>query len=213
MKYTRALGETKKKTKDTEILKRAVTVLRAIANNADVFTSPMPSLATLQSAKDAYESKLAISSKTRRLQDISLKNEAKAILADTLQKLAFYVNTIADGHLPTLYASGFRITSPRTKGLRPETPAWVQIRDWQLSGSVCIDFEKVAGNRITYEYCFGLTDDLEGIPKWDGIIHTTRTRRNVIDGLVPRTVVHVRVRAINANGMSEWTPAIKQIVR
>ncbi|WP_146113669.1 fibronectin type III domain-containing protein [Sphingobacterium gobiense] len=213
MKYTRALGETPKGTGDTEILRRAGAVLEAMIVNEEIFPDPLPSLEALQAAKDAYESRLAISSKTRGLQDISLKNEAKAALADTLQKLAFYVNTVADGHLPTLYASGFRITSPAIKGQVPYSPSWIKGGDGHLSGSVSVDFQKVNGNNVAYEYAYAVTDDLDGIPEWGDIIHTRTTRKNIIDGLIPRTVLHIRVRAVNANGVSEWTPPIKHIVR
>lgn len=213
MKYTRALGETAKGTGDAEILRRTVAVLEAMTNNGDIFTDPIPSLDALQTAKDDYESTLAISSKTRGLQDISLKNEAKAVLADNLQKLAFYVNTVADGHLPTLYASGFRITSPQMKGLHPSTPDWVKAHDGHLNGSVRIDFGKVDGNNISYEYSFAVTDDLNGTPEWTNSVYTRATKRNRVDGIAPRAVLHVRVRALNANGVSEWTPPIKHIVR
>lgn len=213
MKYTRALGETVKSTGDAEILRRTVAVLEAMITNEEIFPDPLPSLEILQTAKEDYESKLAISSKTRGLQDISLKNEAKAVLADTLQKLAFYVNTIADGHRPTLYASGFRITSPALKGQLPYAPSWIKSGDGHLSGSVRVDFQKVAGSGIAYEYCYAVTDDLDGIPEWGDIIHTRTTRKNIIGGLIPRTVVHIRVRAVNPNGVSEWASPIKHIVR
>lgn len=212
MKYTRAIGETIK-TGDAEILRRTVAILEAMTTNEEIFSDPLPSLEVLQTAKDDYQSKLAVSSKTRGLQDNSMKNEAKATLVDTLQKLAFYVNTVADGHLPTLYASGFRITSPAVKGLLPSVPSGLRSSDGHLSGMVRIDFDRVAGSGIRYEYSFAVTDDLEGTPVWGENIHTSTTRKNMIGGLVPRTVLHIRVRAVNANGVSEWAPSIKHIVR
>ncbi|HLT87095.1 MAG TPA: fibronectin type III domain-containing protein [Sphingobacterium sp.] len=212
MKYTRALGETIR-TGDAEILRRTVAILEAMTTNEETFPDPLPSLEVLQTAKDDYQSKLAVSSKTRGLQDNSMKNEAKAALVDILQKLAFYVNTVADGHLPTLYASGFRITSPAVKGLPPAMPSGLRSADGHLSGTVRVDFDRVIGSGVRYEYSFAVTDDLEGAPVWGEAIHTSTTRKNLIGGLVPRTVLHVRVRAVNPNGVSEWTSAIKHIVR
>ena len=213
MKFIKALNETFSGTRDPEMLRRAVAILEAMGNNTDIFTNPIPALDVLQVAKDNYEAKLAISSKSRGLGDISLKNEAKQVLADVIQQLAFYVNTIAKGHLPTLYASGFRITTSSTKGQAPTTPNWLRSRDGHNSGDVLLDFERVGISGVAYEYAYGVTDDLDEKPEWGQPIYTTTSRKNEILGLIPLTVLHIRVRSLSPNGYSDWTPPIKHIVR
>lgn len=212
MRYIRAISGFKGM-KDAELLKRALAILEAIGNNIALFAEPAPPIADVQAATDDYRNKLVASSQTKGLPDISLKNEAKEKLADILQQLAFYVNTTANGHLPTLYASGFEVTSPRITGLYPGTPERLRTTDGQVRGTARFDFDRVAGAGMVYDYCYGVTSTEDETPEWSEPKYTRSSRNNVIADLPRQQVVHIRVRAVNTTGIGDWCDAVSHIIR
>lgn len=212
MKYTRALGGFRDM-RDAELLRRALAILEAMGSNTDIFANPTPPLSEVQDATDDYRAKLVIASQTKGLYDISLKNETRQALENILQRLAFYVNTLADAHLPTLYASGFLITPPRITGLHPSVPERLRAVDGPVSGSMRLDFDKVAGSGISYEYILAHEPEDEAPLQWADPVYTSSSRNNLIHSLQRKTEVSIRVRAVNANGVSDWSDTIRHIVR
>src|SRR5690606_782048 len=97
-----------KNIKDNDLLNLGGTVLLAMESNAN-FTTPDPDLAVVQAAYDDYKLKLETASRQGSPLDKSVKRDSKTALVGLLKRLAFYVNTVADGDLSIVLSSGFPV--------------------------------------------------------------------------------------------------------
>lgn len=210
MNYLRAIGDYRS-FKDALLLTTAITTIEALTGNAN-FVTPSPDLATLTAAKDDYQTKLAKANQKGSPLDISLKNEAKEVLADLLQKLAFYVNSVANGNLPLLLSAGLPLTQPRLAGMLPSVPERLRLSDGRLSGELRWDVDSL-GRQVFYEYCYASEKDAAGEWLWSDRQTTTSSRKNLISGLTAGLIYAVRVRGVNTQGPGDWCTPETLIVR
>src|SRR5690606_33182593 len=120
------------------------TVLLALQGNAN-FATPEPDLAEVQTAYDDYKAKLEAASKQGSPLDKSLKRDSKAVLAALMKRLAFYVNTTADGDLSIILSSGLPVTGLSNKLLPPGIPERLRLLDYLQSGQFNLVFDPVEG--------------------------------------------------------------------
>jgi len=195
--------------KDNELMVAANTIIGAMTNNTH-FPTPVPTLQDIQDLLDDFTNKLAIARKRGSPEDTAIKGEAKVPLADALQKLGYYVNSIANGHLSILLSSGFPISSMATTPLVPLQVENVRIRDGRQSGQVRLDFAKQKGIRV-YEYHYRKAD----IPDepWSDRLTTTSSRGNIVAPLEAGFFYEFQVRAINTQGPGDWSNPAKLLVR
>ncbi|MFC6103518.1 fibronectin type III domain-containing protein [Olivibacter domesticus] len=176
------------------------------------FPDPTPALEDVQAAIEDYQEKLAKASQKGSPLDISLKNERKLILANVLKKLAFYVNSIAEGNMPMLLSSGFSLFAQPISGLVPSIPTRLRMSDGPLSGQIRFDFDKVGSNAI-YEYCYAFQKDANGELLWSDRMSTTSSVKNMLQAVQPSITYYLRVRAINSNGVGDWCDPVSLIAR
>lgn len=178
---------------------------------SDVFTNPTPTLKQLEEAYVAYyQAVIPAASRSRETQ--ALKRERKRTLADLFQQLVYYVNTVADGRLSLLHSSGFPVLTGKRTGVVPDTPTGIILEDGRRSGEVAFRFTPV-GRDMQYEYCFALEDLSNKELLWGESMFTTRSFRAYQDGFTAGTYIYFRVRARNKNGVSDWSTAIRFLVR
>ena len=194
---------------DAELLVAAGRIIQAMKNSS-VFTDPNPPLAEIEAAFADYQQKVYAASNGGIIYNTA-KRESKQRLADLLQKLALYVNIVGDGHLSTLYSSGFPVVERRKKGQPPNTPGQPFLRDGRKSGEIAFGFKPV-GRDMFYDYCFATETDKRGRPQWGEIRTTTRSWTDYADGFEPGTLVYFRVRARNKHGESHWTQPVRRRV-
>lgn len=203
--------------KDSEILVEADVVLTSMSGNSK-FPDPVPSLAEVEDAYNEYVACLARANWTRGRLDRELKRESKAKLANLLGELAAYVNYVAKGELSVLYTSGFPVFTGRKKGTTPEVPTGGRLSDGRVSDEVRFDFNSL-GRDMTYEYTYAIwTSNVEINPEspelqWEKSLFTTRSRNNLIKGVPSRSTVFAKVRAINRNGVGDWSAVVSLRVR
>ena len=128
--------------RDQELLTFGYTVHAAMDGNA-YFATPEPDLTTLLAAVDDFREKMELANRKGSPLDFSLKNDSREVLIDVLKRLAFYVNTMADGALSVILSSGFRPVALPTRSVPPETPRWVTLTDYRQKGQARLDFEAV----------------------------------------------------------------------
>ena len=195
--------------KDGELMIAASTIVAAMTDNVN-FPNPSPDLSTITDLRDDYADRLAASSKRGAPEDFALKDESKAVLAEALQQLGHYINSVAKGQLSILLSSGFPTNGPDTPPQAPVMVGNVRLSDGRQSGQARLDFGKVRGVRI-YEYQYRKAD----IPDepWSERLPTTSSRDNIIAPLIPATYYEVRVRAVNTHGIGDWSQSARILVR
>lgn len=195
--------------KDDELMVTAVTILAAMQGNEN-FENPVPELDDVQADLDDYTDKLAQCRKRGSPEDTAIKDESKAHLAQTLQRLGYYVNSRARGHLPTVLSSGFPINAPRVPHLVPMAVEGVKLTDGRQSGQVLLNFKKQQQARM-YEYSYRKVSDPE--EDWSDRFTTTSSQGNVIAPLELAQRYEVRVRAMNSKGVGDWSQIVSIIAR
>ncbi len=190
--------------KDNDLLSLGGTVHDAMDGNAN-FPTPEPTLEDVQDALDDYRAKLQAAQRKGSPLDMSLKNDSREVLVGLLKRLAFYVNTVADGSLSLILSSGFPVVALPTPAQPPAMPLRIRLRDHLQSGQIRLDFDPAPGAWL-YEYQYSDQVDGMGGIEWPlGVQTTSRGNTNILAPVTPGTKYFVRVRARNAQGESDWT--------
>lgn|SRR5690606_1220021 len=195
--------------KDDELLVAGNTIIGAMTDNGH-FSSPSPSLADVQALLDDFSNKLAVARKRGSPEDTALKGDSRLLLEEALQRLGYYVNSVAKGHLATVLSSGFPVNASATATLVPLRIESVKLTDGRQSGQVRLDFANQS-KVLLYEYCYRLQQQPE--EEWSERITTTSSRGNIIAPLPPGERVEVKVRAVNSKGIGDWSETSSLLVR
>jgi hypothetical protein len=189
----------------------ASTIYNAMESNPH-FDTPAPELADVKTVIDAYDEKLAMARRKGSPYDTAVKNEVRLELEKILAELAFYVNKEAEGNLPILLSSGFQISGdPRTQHI-PIRVEGVKLSDGRQSGQLVLRFE-IQENIRLYEYCYAFERDEEREHIWSEIFKTSSSNGNLIATAIPGMYYYVRVRAINTQGVGEWSEPVSMMAR
>lgn len=197
------------KTKDDELLVMATTVINAMRGNSN-FPTPIPDLDDIQDVVDDFVAKLAIARKRGSPEDTAIKDEVKLELKQILQKLGYYVNSVADGKLSTLLSSGFPTNATATAGMVPLMVEHVRVSDGRQSGQMRLDFESQK-RVLIYEYCYRKVTTPE--EEWSDRLTTSSSQMNIIAPLEVGVFYEVKVRAVNTKGVGDWSNVVRLLVR
>lgn len=194
---------------DDQLLLAATTIIAAMTGNAN-FPTPTPALEDIQDLLDDFSTKLAAARKRGSPEDTAIKDESIPALVSALQKLGYYVNSVAEGQLSVLLSSGFPTNAPTTASLVPFTVQNVRLSDTNQSGQARLNFAKQRNVRV-YEYCYRKVSTPE--EPWSDRIAITSSRNNIIAPLEPGHYYEVRVRAVNSKGAGDWSNTARLLVR
>jgi hypothetical protein len=196
-------------------------IVAAMSNHPQIplpWPAPVPSLAQLQQEDVIYlEAYLAV--ERRDLSQIRQRDEAREQLAHSLQRLAAYVELVADGDMKVLQTCGFEL---RREPGRPgsvngsQGPAFVnppqdfRVGQGPRAGSLLLDATRQRG-AIAYEIHTTRGDPSveEG---WKQALIVPSVRHVVVDRLEPGPT-WARLRAVRPGGVGgPWTSPISVIV-
>lgn len=195
--------------KDDELMVTANTIVGAMTDNTH-FPAPVPALEEIQAVLDDFTVKLASARKRGSPEDTAIKDEAKTVLANELQRLAYHVNAVAEGRLSVLLSSGFPTNSAATTAMVPLPVQNVRASDGRQSGQIRLDFASQRGIRV-YEYRYRRVSVPE--EPWSDRLTTTSTRGNVIAPLEFGVMYEFQVRAVNTQGPGDWSQTAAIMVR
>lgn len=200
------------KLSDEEFLALTQTVERAMTDNPN-FDTPNPTLVIFNSLISNFSDRLAASNKRGSPEDTQSKNESRKELEKTTVRLAFYVNTIADGNFRKLLSSGFPLVKEYTKLTPPSEVKGLVLRDGRQKRQMALSFEAQKNIRL-YRYRFTDKRDASGDPLWTGEeFETTSSRNNIIAPVVSGVTYYVSVQAVNSAAMSDWGDPISWMAR
>lgn len=136
--------------------------------------------------------------------EIASRDAARESLTAMLQKVASYLEEIANGNVEMLESTGYAMRRQRT--MRPPgplpAPEKVVLRHGPLSGMLLLGSAKVKGAGA-YESQLGLNPEDES--SWTLRKVTSICRRVEFTGLTPGVVYFGRIRAIGSKGPGAWS--------
>lgn len=163
-----------------------------------------PTVASLTEDLQAYslaKSEASCGSNAAR----ALRKSLRAKLTADLRRLAQYIELKAGGNEEMLKSSGYALTKvpspPRSTPL--PAPQNLRLKKGDLSGTLVATCSAVRG---AGSYEAHICEGAPGVASnWKQIGVFATCRRMVIKNLTPGVLYHVRVRAINFNGMGAWS--------
>jgi hypothetical protein len=176
-------------------------VVTALTGNA-YYPTPRVTIASLQSAVNAYTTSLAKADKGSST-DRAQKNADKATLIDLLRQECDYVNDTAQGDPIGLAGCGYPLSKdpqPRILGIADPK------LENGLSGQLISSTPGVNG-AVTYKHQY-TTDPSAAM--WNEITTTRATCK--IDGLVPGTLIHGRIVSIGTNDQVTVSDVVSRMV-
>lgn len=195
------------KQSDANLVVRTQNIIAAITGNPN-FTTPDPSLATIQTALDAFADGLDKAQTGDRV-DIAVKNQKRAELIDLLHLLGAYVLYTSKQDSAVAASSGFEVAKEPQPGPDITKPANLQVDNGTNAGELNITFNTVAGSRsYLYQYT---PDPVTDASQWQTFTGTIRkcTFQNLQSG----TRYWCRVAAIGPNGQIAYSDTVPRIVQ
>lgn len=185
--------------KDAELSPKAEHIVTSMTDNA-AFPTPTPTLATVQTGINTYNTALARAINRGTKVDTLQKDQARKALETLLVHLGNYVTEVADGNAIMLASSGFDLSKIRQKiGALPK-PENFKLTPGNNKGSMEVSVKKVM-HADFYEFQFAeLTNDDAA---WQ--TRTTQKRKMTIDGLTSGKQYKFRVAAAGSDPTRNWS--------
>ena len=173
---------------------------------SSLFGNIYPSVETFNGKLANYKAKLAAAADGGRLA-VAAKNEARKELVQVLLLWASYIEDHAVSNESSILATGFELAKKPTQGTTPNTPENVRVSDGKLNGEALVQYKKDA-KATTYEIRWRK----EGDEVWQPSSLAFNTHAT-LSGIARGTVIWVQVRAVNTNGVSNWSDPATMMVR
>lgn len=182
-------------------------VLVAVAANVDIYKSPTPPLADVQTALDNFTDGVAAAADGGK-SAIAKRNNLRLILVGLMRQLANYVASACNGNMTNLLLSGFPTQKPTRQpvGVLPP-PSNVTLTQGDRSSEVVAKASPVFGASL---YTWTLTSATPG-----AAVQTAQSTaaRDTFTGLTPGATYSITVNAIGTAGASDWSnPASLMVV-
>jgi hypothetical protein len=183
-------------------------VMAAILLNSAIFVSPVPTLAVLQAALDAFIAALQAAALGGPAQT-AIKNARRAELSAFMRLLANYIGAIADGDMSILLLSGFPHQKPNSTKVGPmPKPVVPEVVQGVHSGELAAATAPVFG-ASTYNWRFAL----KSAPLVYVKTAQTTAAHVKAPGLTPGETYLVEVNAVGAEGPGDYSnPGMAMVV-
>lgn len=186
-------------------LQRTSEIITAMTGNAN-FPTPNPDLADVETARAALAAAFqkALDGARTAKADQRTKNDE---LNELLRPLRDYVNEIAVGDEDIVLSSGFEASKiPAPIGKMPQVVN-LEISSGDGDGSVTLKWKAIYGAK-TYQIEISEDNGTTFRPETS----TTRSLKNVVEGLTLARYYTFRVAAIGAAGRGPWSDSYKVLV-
>lgn len=191
----------------TALLNKALVILLAMTNNK-FFPTPVPTLADLKAAIDAYSAALSAAEHGSRAQRIDKKLKRQA-LETLLYDLSIYITATAKGDAAMLATCGFDQYKERSKTAAITAPQDIQVILRNHAGEIEIKISSVKKvKNYSYEYTL---DPLSETSVW--ISEIDSRSRHLFKGLQSGKKYWFRVAANGVRGMKEYSIMVSCIVQ
>lgn len=194
--YARVSLSFAKKT-DTDLIAFTRNVIAMTTGNAQ-YPNPVPSLATLTTTVNDFESKVHDSLNGGKV-EIAARNAARVDLLGQFRQLASYVQTHCNADLLALLTSGFEaVRAPSPAGILP-APANPSLSLTGKTGELLFRFD-----RVTNAQNYSIQTAVAAHGPWEDY-DIFSASRNLLEGLTPGQMCWARACANGSAGASEWS--------
>ena len=192
--------------RDALFINNCGVVLLGLANNTDIYATPVPGLPVVQGALDTFSAD-QMAAIGGGVAATAKKKNSRLVLAGLMRQLAAYVTVACQGNLHNLVLSGFppQKTERTPVGILP-APQGLSLKQGPLTGLLIAKASPVFGAAIYNWTC---------TPNTPGAVPMTyqSTATNwTIGGLTPGVIYAVAVNAVGAAGPSNWSSAVSLMV-
>jgi len=195
------------KLSDAVFSSKSSDIYTSMLNNV-YYVTPVPDLATVSAALQAYTNAL-IAAQTRERTAVQLKNQARVALTDNLKLLGVYVTLTANGDTAKLASSGYDMAKSRSPKPPITKPENLVVVAGVNSGELDISVNTVA-NAMSYAYQY-TTSSVTGDSIW--ITDISTSRKYTISGLVSGTKYTCRVGAVGSKNQIVYSDTVTRIVQ
>jgi len=203
----KAVLHLRSKTDHKNIMDLGARVISGLSNNTDVYASPSPTVAELQTRYDALATK-ANTALNGTHTDIVARNEEAAKLYNLLKDEVLYVNKIAINNEAVLLRSGFDTNKEVSK---PSIPVKVIIKNITAGSeehSAKIAIENVSNAR---NYRIQTNNVSSTSTDWILTNFATSSFQLYVSELTRGQEIWIRVSAGNTSGWGEWSDPVSFI--
>ena len=191
------------KLSDAELIDFTSAVILAINNN-DAFPTPAVPINTLSTKLELFQ-RVVADAALGGPQATAAKNEVREALVVLLRTEAFYVQNAMQNNLSTLLSSGFEAASTNKTQEPLPAPTVLKI-DNEQSTQLVVQLKKI-DNARAYE-----VQKMNGTGGWITAGIFTRSRRIVVENLVPGSTYSLQARAIGGStGYSPWSDPVSHM--
>lgn len=163
---------------DANLVVRSQNIIAAMTGNAN-FPTPDPTLATMQTALDAFSDALD-AAKTGDKTAIAIKNQKKADLVDQIHLLGAYVLYTSKQDSVIAVSSGFNIAKEPQPSPSITKPENFQVDNGLNTGELQVSFNPVPGAR-SYMYQYTSDTAVTDATQWE--TETGTVKQNLFYGL------------------------------
>ena len=184
---------------DAQLITDTDTIITSMTNNPH-YPSPVPTLATLTTAKQDFAAAVA-NAANGGTNFTLIKKEKRAKLAALLRELSPYVHIACKGSLVALQSSGFPFWKPsRTPAGVLPAPSTPVLNTGTRTGELVASTSRVS-NGYTYNWRVAVQ---ETPATYVQLVQTTAAS-NLFEGLTPGEVYLVDVNVVGSAGPSDWS--------
>jgi hypothetical protein len=180
---------------------KARDIVSAMSGNPN-FPTPNPALADVSDAADAlYDAEQALDGTVIKTAE---RNAAEAVLDGLMSTLQSYVDTTAGKDTLKILSAGFEVRKSRTKATKLEAPVDLTILANKVEGQIKLKFKPVKKKSL---YLVEVAQDFPGPLNWQFGGESTKATVS-LEGLNSGQKYHIRVAAVNAAGIGDWSDEI-----
>jgi hypothetical protein len=185
---------------DTDLIAFVKNILTLLAGLIGQYPTPSPSLATITTAVNAFETKVQDALNGGKI-EIGARNAARNELLSLMRQLAAYVQGQCDANVQNIIERGFEaVRAPSPVGTLPApTNPRLDLTTEKESGQLLFKFDRVS-NVLNYSVQSAESPD----GPWEDQDLSSSTRV-IIAGLTPGKLYWARVCANGTAGASPWS--------
>ena len=195
---------------DSDLASRALALLKGLLTNSAIFSSPPCTLEAFQATLDAFVHAIPAALDGGK-KAIAEKNSKRKTLEGMMKQLAAYVEVVAAGDIAIFLSSGLEpVSSVRVAAMPLSAPTIRKIQ--QGTTGQFLAFANAKKGATHYEWRCAALDGAGTPGPWTVQMAGNARSAVAFNNLMPGTTYMFQARVLSKLGLTDWGPAISQMV-